>query len=76
MTSEKKDGGPAFPATWYPTGGAPTQGMTLRDFFAAQALVALTPHQPSAYRRGLASSAYDIADAMLAERARRDGGGE
>ena len=48
-------------------------GMSLRDYFAAKALVGLTTHVIAEGREGLwqtkiASAAYDYADAMLAER--------
>lgn len=56
-------GGPAFPA------GAHF-GMTLRDYFAGQALVAVSAMycNPDAMERKIAITAYGIADAMLAAR--------
>ena len=46
----------------------PADGMTLRDYFAGQALIALTgelmPHKA-------AEEAYTIADAMLARREKK-----
>lgn len=66
---EFSDGGPAFPihpgGCWHP-------GMSLRDYFAAQALVGLlsgsgNPHVDD----GFATAAYRIADAMLAGRKRQ-----
>lgn len=45
----------------------PTQyGMTLRDWFAAQALIAFGPYPKT--QEGRASDAYRMADAMLAAR--------
>lgn len=75
----KPDGGPAFA-----TGavGTPYQGMSLRDYFAAQAMIGLLggpgmPHINSvAEARGIdpveaaAIAVYDYADAMIAERER------
>jgi hypothetical protein len=54
MSDEKKidDGGPAFP--WHSDGMAehypPSQGMTLRDYFAAKAIAALIPLEDLAMR--------------------------
>ncbi len=45
-------------------------GMTLRDYFAGQALAGLTLHQ-DAYNwgeHGISFRAYDVADAMMKER--------
>lgn len=74
-----KDGGPAFPQSkgagdlWVAEGGA-----TLRDYFAAHAvsgvlqLVANGRHELGISRpsgaAGIAHSAYEIADAMIAAR--------
>lgn len=65
-----KDGGPAFPA-W------DRGGMSLRDYFAGQALPGLVTCEPvadeadsDAPARQVAKDAYRIADAMLAERDR------
>jgi hypothetical protein len=64
--SEIKDGGPAFPAS-----PMDCNGMSLRDYFAAQALTALLgtrpwDEQPTALY--FAEVAYDVADAMLKAR--------
>jgi hypothetical protein len=81
MSAETKDGGPAFPSeqgstpegTWNQTYSA---GMSLRDYFAGQALAGLVSAIPGP---GCASwdyysgAAYHIADAMLAERAKTRG---
>ena len=76
MSDEKRDdGGSAFPVgdhTW-------SDGMTLLDYFAGQALGAMaaidgwnTPDRELICRNAvLAVHAYDIAETMLAERARR-----
>lgn len=55
----------AFPNTGNSTWGMqPTEGMTLRDWFAGQALAMSTPDTP----KMLAEWAYRVADAMLAAR--------
>ena len=70
--SSKYDGGTAFPCeqsqaqdgTW---NQAFDPGMTLRDYFAGQALAEIAEsNRPAA----CAKWAYQIADAMLAERAK------
>ena len=77
-TSEiPNDGGPAFPAeqhecqdnSWNQTF---SPGMTLRDYFAASALMALNvqAHVAPPAAEYLAYSAYNIADAMLKVRER------
>ena len=80
MTSKRDDGGPAFPKLeWYSLedGGYEDRGpsgMTLRDWFAGQALQGLIACDG---RYGLgngnigldAIDAYRLADAMLRERA-------
>lgn len=63
----KIDGGPAFP--WLHTEGH--GGMSLRDYFAAAALQGMLAGLPdeSPYNSDvLAFNAYEISDAMLAER--------
>ena len=55
--------------------GEHPHGMSLRDYFAGQALVALGGHK-AVTARGipwLAEHAYMVADAMLAERSKTDG---
>ncbi len=76
---ELKAGGPAFPPTHDPA--SHPSGMTLRDYFAAQALTAFDLHEvvvkfgrdPEKLQTaalGAASLAYDFADAMLEVRGR------
>jgi len=69
MAYVRKDGGPAYPI-WQPDmdlGDTAGPGMSLRDWFAGQVLAAV-------YAEGRGSippvvdRAYEIADAMLAER--------
>lgn len=72
------DGGPAFPAYWYDRDSTGEQvvresypGATLRDYFAAKAMVAghgFSKHDGEYAARAV--SAYAMADAML--RARRE----
>lgn len=60
----KGDGGAAFPTDSF------WQGMSLRDYFAAQALVALGDHK-AVEARGipwLAEHAYMVADALMEAR--------
>jgi hypothetical protein len=75
MTTTPKTGGPAFPRAEGET-SFPEDGMTLRDWFAGQALAVVAesviagmaengPHDPS---EDIAWACYQIADAMIAER--------
>ncbi len=68
------DGGPAF-ARAQGTGYEAQRGMTLRDWFAGRAIDVASDVTGSGasleeYFQGLASMAYRIADAMLAERSK------
>jgi hypothetical protein len=68
MEMKQDNGGPAFPVG---NGGA--VGMSLRDYFAAKAMQALiASNDDGAGDRidEIPTYAYDIADAMLAARAR------
>lgn len=76
----KNDGGPAFPhvnpnfdGNWdsEPQRG----GMSLRDYFAGQALVGLYQHRSAQVRHDydMARWAYRLADEMLKAREERDG---
>ena len=67
-------GGPAFP---HPAGWRRdphiSDGMTLRDFFAAKAMqafisAAVTVVKPSILAKTVSSAAYEIADEMLKKR--------
>jgi hypothetical protein len=75
----KNDGGPAFPETKYggnsdrhPVDEVP--GMTLRDWFAGQALAGMlrdTTNDITLSRtQSFAITAYEVADAMIAERSK------
>jgi hypothetical protein len=64
------DGGPAFPRGATNGYGSTQEGMSLRDHFAGQALIALGAHK-AVTARGipwLVEHAYMVADAMLTER--------
>jgi len=67
----KNTGGQAFPALCYtPTEGYATEGMTLRDYFAAKTLQSLLSDKMPYRYDMLAQTAYDVADAMIAERSK------
>lgn len=82
MSNIGHNGGPAFPFR-YDYDGMPevSPGMTLRDWFAGQALMSL-PHLCAhdtllngiTFEQHIARNTYKIADAMLAER--KKGGAE
>ena len=63
MSEEPNDGGTAFPAMT--PGGYCTPGMTLRDWFAGQALAGLQFMQTSQTYGKDAELCYRMADAML-----------
>lgn len=69
-------GGPAFPVPLHPgqsyQGHAPCDGMTLRDYFAAKAMLGFIAQEAAlrAYvsEDEVARTSYAMADAMLAAR--------
>jgi hypothetical protein len=67
-------GGPAFPGTQYANGVQPTgfsQGMTLRDYFAAKAMQSILAREHGRSTTTLefvGNHAYQYADAMLKAR--------
>lgn len=76
----ERDGGPAFPTNVQGANhlSAEDKGMSLRDYFAGQALSGLLsgymPYQQSPTgndNQSYIETAYVLADAMLAERAKR-----
>lgn len=73
--TNKNTGGPAFPMHPNMHPADECKGMTLRDWFAGQALVQLLSSNYVAdcetgriYTKFYAETAYEIADTMLAER--------
>jgi hypothetical protein len=71
MSNEQDDGGPAFPHSRL---GSDSDGMTLRDYFAAKAMAAMLSLEVVHANCGeseLAKWSYQQADAMLAERNRK-----
>jgi len=71
MKPQINDGGPAFPVadTVHSTGQVQYgfNGMTLRDWFAGQALAGM-PWSREISRKDQAKQSFQIADSMLAER--------
>jgi hypothetical protein len=61
----EKDGGQAFPQNQH---GTPKDGMTLRDYFAAQAIQGLLASGEACPCFEMTANAYRIADAMLQAR--------
>ena len=70
------NGGPAFPRAGMKLAGGvdpATNGMTLRDWFAGQALMGdIADHAGGVTNAGRAEWCYEMADAMLAEREKAD----
>ena len=70
MSNKHKDGGPAFPYGTKNVTERFSEGMSLRDYFAGQALAGLLTQIPGDSRRIAVGLAYRLADEMLAERER------
>jgi len=83
MSTPRNDGGPAFPRAAFTTelqsvghdnlseaGFTSTRqsGMTLRDYFAGQALAGTVIEDWKGYEATLAYRCYEVADAMLKAR--------
>ena len=71
MSNEQEDGGPAFPHSRL---GSDSDGMTLRDYFAAKAMAAMLSLEQVHLDHGeteIAVWSYQQADAMLEERNRK-----
>jgi hypothetical protein len=70
MSNEKNDGGPAFPEMIKVDGLAYSKGgLSMRDWFAGQALHGLMAYDPHVNAYNMACDCYMIADAMLKARA-------
>lgn len=65
--SDIKDGGPAFPGVGH-ANNVLLPGMSLRDWFAGQALAAIFSFDQTETPGEVAKLAYQHADAMLAAR--------
>ena len=72
-----KDGGPAFPVDLYeddpsdpscPPQVLKSTGMSLRDWFAGQALAGIASDMEGMVASSIADQAYIVADAMIAAR--------
>jgi hypothetical protein len=59
-------GGPAFPSAYGTTNG--NDGLTMRDYFAGQAISGLVGQCSAIHTEMLANIAYNVADAMIAVR--------
>lgn len=76
MTDNINDGGPAFPGAELPGHPKHPPGMSLRDWFAGQALTGFLSHPAVLRYKGevadrefhYAAMAYELADAMLKQR--------
>ena len=75
MSKQHETGGPAFPVPEHlderGNGHEQSIGMTLRDWFAGQALASMTiapDYSKGPCNASMADRAYHIADAMLAAR--------
>ena len=74
MSKPINDGGPAFPRTGADGHTSPQSCMTLRDYFAGQALtnvdvrIPMSDDDDTPSPRAIANYMYVIADAMLAAR--------
>jgi hypothetical protein len=71
------DGGAAYPQHGWSSNPEVLErmkacaGMTLRDWFAGQALAGRMPHDQGYSAAQLADGAYAMADAMIAERGKK-----
>ena len=74
MSNTNINGGPAFPVPLLPgqswQGMGPCDGMTLRDYFAGKALQGICAHPDTwgLLQKGIARTAYDMADEMITAR--------
>lgn len=76
MSTLDMNGGPAFPTATGSDGGVAFCGMSLRDYFAGQAIAgrAGTLEHGVVYAVDLAAECYAIADAMIEHRNKTNGG--
>lgn len=68
----KDNGGPAFPCDYEGSTRSDASGLSIRDYFAAKAMQGYCAREDSinSHFDSLASDAYELADAMLLERAK------
>jgi hypothetical protein len=68
--SEMNTNDRAFPSTFHNGWGEPEKGMTLRDYFAAQAMQSMLPFYANRPEdiQDMANKAYAMADLMLKAR--------
>lgn len=67
--TERDTGGPAFPdGSTNPWGVPEKAGMTLRDYFAAKAMLGLLTSTRISKPDWIANDSYEMADAMLKAR--------
>lgn len=79
-TERFDDGGQAEPTTYDTWLGGKGRGKTLADWFAAQAMIKLCPEEGFYARspnyedclKRVAAQAYDLAEALIAEKRRRE----
>lgn len=73
MSTSINDGGPAFPSERVNEYSTPKRGMSLRDWFAGQALAGLlADSNAKGTKSEYVKDAYGIADTMLAARNEED----
>lgn len=73
MFNDKSVGGSAFPRAGYPpVGSGQVDGMSIRDYFAAKAMQGILCSGKGIHSDQfmLSRDAYEVADAMLKERAK------
>lgn len=83
MSNNSAQGEPAFPLLYGERDLGHNEGMSLRDWFAGQALVSIGAWMPAGYvnldtdaaRQARAEWAYQQADALLSERSKGEGNG-
>ena len=68
MTNQHDDGGQAFPIA----GSSSPKGMPLLDYFAGQALWRVEHQWSEQGKAAVAKECYSMADAMIAEKRRRE----
>ena len=70
MSKRRDDGGRACPVSVQPNFQFVNEGMSLRDWFAGQALAGFMQGSSGYFDEEMAAQVYRIADRMIAERAK------